>query len=103
LKEKYDYTTNSNYPTGCPLFETASEAEASKRQLETQGQRAKKQIVEVDWKPGSGVDVLQGTQGHNLTAMPRAPARPTHTFCAAGYEGTMYFSARVRHTWPVEI
>ena len=90
LVEEYDYKSSSNYPTGCPIFETLSQAEASKRQLVTDAQRAKKQVVEVNWKPGSGVEVLQSADPN---FMPTAPPTSTHTFCAVGHESTMYFSA----------
>src|ERR1700694_1631059 len=63
LKALYDYKTNSNYPAGCSLFQSLSQAEASERRLETQGRQANKQIVYVDWKPGAGVEPLQAPQG----------------------------------------
>src|SRR5882672_8271337 len=88
LKAMYDYRTNSNYPTGCPLFQSLSQAEASKRQLETQGRQANKQIVYVDWNPGPGVEPLQQAQGL------RAPRLPRYTLCLSqGNENTVYFSA----------
>jgi len=51
LVEKYDFRS-SNYPTNCAFFETLSQTEANKRQLEAQAQQARKQVVEVNWNPG---------------------------------------------------
>jgi hypothetical protein len=90
LIEEYDFKSSSNYPINCGIFETLSQAEASKRQLVTDAQRGNKRVVEVNWKPGSGVEVLQSPDPN---FMPAAPPTPTHTFCAVGHESTMYFSA----------
>ena len=90
LIEEYDVKTNSNYPTNCGLFETLGQAEANRRQLMTDARGRKDQIVEVSWKPGPGVEVLQSADPN---FMPSTPPTPTHTYCAVGHESTMYFSA----------
>lgn len=91
LIEQYDYKTRSNFPATCRVFETLSQAEASKRQFVTEAQRANKQVVEVNWDPGPIVEVPQ--QGSDMVIVgPKGPS-PTHTFCAVGNQSTMYFSA----------
>lgn len=90
LVEEYDFKSSSNYPTNCGLFETPSQAEASKRRLVTDAQRANKQVVEVNWNPSPVVETPQGDD--SVTIGPKGPP-PTHTFCALGHGSTMYFSA----------
>ena len=93
LKAMYDYKTNSNYPAGCPIGDTLSQAEASKQQLESQVRQAGNQIVEVDWKPGEGVVPFQSGRQHDLTAMGPAPHLSRYTWCRSQtYENTIYFS-----------
>jgi hypothetical protein len=90
LIEKYDFKSSSNFPANCALFETLSQAEANKRQLEVQARQATKQVVEVNWNPGPLAEVPQGDE--SVAVGPAGPP-PTHTFCAVGHESTMYFSA----------
>jgi hypothetical protein len=90
LIEEYDFKTNSNVPTQCSLFETLSQAEANKRELLSQAQQGRKQVVEVNWSPGPIAEVPQGDD--SVAIGPNGPP-PTHTFCAVGHESTMYFSA----------
>lgn len=89
LVEEYDFKSSSNYPAGCGFFQTLSQAEANKRQLVAQAQKAKKQVVEVNWNPGLLAEVPQG-DGASI-----GPAGPTHThtICALGHGNIMYFSA----------
>ncbi|MGH9906683.1 MAG: hypothetical protein ACRD8U_13995, partial [Pyrinomonadaceae bacterium] len=89
LKEEFDYPNRFNYPTGCAIFHTLSQAQARKQQLAGEAQQANKQIVEVNWKPAPSVEVLQGQAGF----MPTPAPQPTFTVCALGHERTMYFSA----------
>jgi hypothetical protein len=91
LVEEYDFKSSSYNPTGCRLFETLSQAEASKRQLVAQAQQAGKQIVEVNWNPGPLSETPQ-YGGESIAIGPAGPP-PTHTFCAVGNQSTMYFSA----------
>jgi hypothetical protein len=64
LKEKYAYKTFSNFPVGCPVFRSTSDAEASKQALEAQWKRANTQIIETGWKwvlpPGTAVASASG-------------------------------------------
>ena len=90
LVEEYDFKSNANYPINCGLFETLGQAEANRQQLMTDARGRKDQVVEVNWKPGPGVEVLQSADPN---FMPAAPPTPTHTFCAVGHETTIYFSA----------
>lgn len=90
LIEEYDFKSSSNFPANCALFDTLSQAEANKRQLEAQAQQAMKQVVEVNWNPGPLAEVPQGDE--SVAVGPTGPP-PTHTFCAVGHESTMYFSA----------
>jgi hypothetical protein len=90
LVEEYDFKTSSNFPTGCSLFETLSQAEARRSQLVSEAQRANKQIVEVNWNPGPLEEVPQG--GDAVAIGPKGPP-PMHTICALGHQDTMYFSA----------
>lgn len=90
LVEQYDFKSNSNLPTGCMLFETLSNAEASKQQLVAQARQEGKQVVEVKWNPGP----LSETPGSaDSVAIGPAGPTPVHTFCAVGNQSTMYFSA----------
>jgi hypothetical protein len=89
LVEQYDFKSSSSIPTVCRLFETLSQAEASKRQFVAQAQQAGKQIVEVNWNPGPLSEV---SYGDTVAVGPAGPP-PTHTFCAVGNQSTMYFSA----------
>jgi hypothetical protein len=52
LVEEYDFKSSSNFPTGCSLFETLSQAEGRRSQLVSEAPRANKQVVEVNWNPG---------------------------------------------------
>jgi len=90
LVEEYDFKSSSNYPANCGVFETLSQAEANRRQIISQAQQAKKQVVEVNWNPAPVVEVPQGDD--SVTIGPKGPP-PTHTFCALGHGNTMYFSA----------
>ena len=89
LVEEYDYKNSSNYPIGCSLFESFSQAAARKQELIAEAQRANKQVVEVNWNPGPLVETPQGDD--SVTIGPKGPP-PTHTFCALGNADTMYFS-----------
>jgi hypothetical protein len=89
LVEEYDFKSSSYNPTGCSLFETLSQAEASKRQLVAKAHQGGKQIVEVNWNPGPLSEV---SYGDTVAVGPAGPP-PTHTFCAVGNQSTMYFSA----------
>lgn len=89
LVEQYDFKSSSNYPADCSVFETLSQAEANRRQIISQAQQAKKQVVEVNWNPAPLVEV---PYGEGVTIGPKGPP-PTHTFCALGNRNTMYFSA----------
>ena len=89
LVEEYDFNSRSNYPAGCSLFETLSQAEARRSQLVSEAQRANKQIVEVNWNPNPLEEV---PIGDGFAIGPKGPTR-THTICALGHQNTMYFSA----------
>lgn len=91
LIEKYNFKSNSGYPTDCQIFETLSKAQAHKGQLTERAQQDGKQIVEVIWDPGPLVAVPE-RGGENIVVGPGDPT-PTHTFCAVGNQSTMYFSA----------
>ena len=90
LVEEYDYKNSSAYPSGCPFFETLSQAEAARQKLIADAQRASKQVLEVNWNPGPIVEKPQGDE--SVTIGPKVPP-PGHTFCALGNADTMYFSA----------
>jgi hypothetical protein len=90
LVEEYDFKSSSNLPANCGLFETLSQADANRRQLISQAQQARKQVVEVNWNPSPVVETPQGDD--SVTIGPKGPP-PTHTFCALGHGSTMYFSA----------
>src|SRR2546428_6935821 len=45
LKGRFDFKGNETYPVGCPFFDSVSQAEASKRDLENQMRQANKQAV----------------------------------------------------------
>jgi len=87
LVEEYDLKSSSG--AGCGFFDSLSKAEANKRQLIVQAQQANKQVVEVKWNPGPLSEVPVGDGASIGIAGPI----PTHTFCAVGYERTMYYSA----------
>ena len=89
LVEEYDFNSRSNYPTGCGLFETLSQAEGRRSQIVSEAQRANKQVVEVNWNPNPLEEV---PMGDGFAIGPKGPAR-THTICALGHQNTMYFSA----------
>ncbi len=89
LVEEFDFNSRSNYPTGCALFETLSQAEGRRSQLLSEAQRANKQVVEVNWNPNPLEEV---PVGDGFAIGPKGPT-PTHTVCALGHQGTMYFSA----------
>ena len=50
LKGRYDYNAPGNFPAGCPIFRSMSQAEASRRDFEARARQANKQVVEVDWR-----------------------------------------------------
>ena len=89
LVEEYDFNSRSNYPAGCAVFATLSQAEARKRQLVSEAQRANSKIVEVNWNPNPIEEV---PVGDGAAIGPKGPP-PTHTVCALGHQNTMYFSA----------
>lgn len=89
LVEEFDFKANSHYPARCSVFETLSQAEANKRQLVSQAQQARKQVVEVIWNPGPLAEVPQG----DGASVGPSGETPTHTVCAVGHDRTMYFSA----------
>ena len=92
LVEEYDFKSSSNFPANCGLFVTLSQAEANKQQIIADAQRAKRQIVEVNWKPSPNLQVAQDA-GNDTAVFSKDVPPPTHTFCAVGHESTMYFSA----------
>ena len=89
LMEEYDYKNKGNYPTGCTLFQTLSQAEGRRSELLSEARRASKQVIEVNWNPGPIVAV---DRGDSFDIGPKVPP-PGHTFCAVGHDDTMYFSA----------
>ena len=86
LVEEYDLKSSSG--ASCGFFDSLSKAEANKRQLIVQAQQANKQVVEVKWNPP-----LSETPMGDGASIGIAGPIPTHTFCAVGYERTMYYSA----------
>jgi len=86
LVEEYDFKSSSG--ASCGFFDSLSKAEANKRQLIVQAQQANKQVVEVKWNPP-----LSETPMGDGASIGIAGPIPTHTFCAVGYERTMYYSA----------
>ena len=102
LVEEYDFNNKSNFPTGCGLFETLSQAEGRRSQLISEAQRGNKQVVEVNWNPNPLEEV---PMGDGFAIGPKGPT-PTHTICALGHQDAMYFSAvfdttgwQVNPTW----
>ena len=53
IRKKYNYKTNSNYPTGCPNFGSGSgalvQAQESRQKLEDQAKASKEQVIETGW------------------------------------------------------
>ncbi len=99
LVEIYDYKTRANYPTGCSLFETRSQAEMRRNQLVSEAQRASKQVVDVSWNPGP---IVEEPMGDGVSIGPKVPPA-IHTFCALGNADTMYFSAVFDSVGPLNI
>ena len=60
LVEEYDFNSRSNYPAGCSVFETLSQAEGRRSQLVSEAQRANKKVVEVNWNPSPLEEVPMG-------------------------------------------
>ena len=89
LVEEYDFKNSAPYSTGCRVFKTLSQAEASRREIINQAQQGNKQIVELKWNPGPIVAV---PHGDGFIIGPKGPP-PTHTICSIGYQNTNYFSA----------
>jgi hypothetical protein len=93
LKGRFDFKGNETYPVGCPLFDSVSQAEASRREFENQTRQANKQVVEVNWgfKPNEveiALSAVPRTE-HEANGPPRP--RPTHTWCLSDTnQGTIY-------------
>jgi hypothetical protein len=93
LKGRFDFKGNETYPVGCPFFDSVSQAEASKRDLQNQMRQANKQVVEVNWgfKPNEieiALSAVPRTE-HEANGPPRP--RPSHTWCLSDtYQGTVY-------------
>ena len=98
LKGRFDFKGNENYPVGCPLFDSVSQGEASKRDLQNQMRQANKQLVEVNWgyTPNEAEIALSAAPRteHEATGPPRP--RPTHTWCfSESFHGTFYSTGPV--------
>src|SRR6185312_7991566 len=59
LIEEYDYKNTANYPAQCRLFQTLSQAEATRRQILADAQQAGGRIIDVPWKPSPALAVAQ--------------------------------------------
>src|SRR6185312_12982708 len=92
LIEEYDYKNTANYPAQCRLFQTLSQAEATRRQILADAQQAGGRIIDVPWKPSPALAVAQDN-GDETAVFGKGLPVPTHTICALGHESTMYFSA----------
>ena len=93
LKGRFDFKGNETYPVGCPFFDSVSQGEASKRDLENQMRQANKQVVEVTWgfKPNEAEIALSSAPRTEREANGPPRPRPTHTWCLSDtYQGTVY-------------
>ena len=93
LKGRFDFKGNETYPVGCPFFDSVSQGEASKRDLENQMRQANKQVVEVRWgfKPNEAEIALSSAPRTEREANGPPRPRPTHTWCLSDtYQGTVY-------------
>ena len=95
LIEVYDYKNRSNYPVGCAVFETLSQAEGRRSQLLSEAQRGNKRVVEVNWNPSP---VSEVPQGDGAAIGPNKPPT-THTVCAVGHAKHDVLQRRLRHGW----
>lgn len=103
VKGRFDLQSNSNLAVNCPLFVTASQAQTSRQNYESQMRQGNKQVVEVEWtyrpeRPGAVVSV--GRPGHTATG--GLISQADHTFCISdAYQNTVYFTGPVATPPPV--
>jgi hypothetical protein len=93
LKGRFDFKGNETYPAGCPFFDSVSQAETGKRDLENQMRQASKQVIEVNWgfKPNEVEIALSAAPRTEREANGPPRPRPTHTWCLSDtYQGTVY-------------
>ncbi|HEX6715805.1 MAG TPA: hypothetical protein VF088_01765 [Pyrinomonadaceae bacterium] len=104
LKGRFGFKSNASYPVNCPLFETMSTAQSSKRDYELQMRQGNKQIVEVEWTyppERAGAIVSVGRPGQHIAGGGVTP-QPDHTFCISDtYQNTVYFTGPVATPPPV--
>ena len=92
LMGRFDFKGNEYRPVGCPFFDTISNGETSKRDLENQMRQANKQVVDVNWgyTPNEVEIALSANATEHEANGPGRP-RPTHTWCLSDtYQGTVY-------------
>ena len=95
LRGRFDFKGNETHPVGCPFFDTGSQAEASKRNLQNQMRQASKQVIEVTWgfKPNEVEIALSAAARTEREASGPPRPRPTHTWCLSDtYQETIYFT-----------
>jgi len=102
LKGRYDYKTNSNYPGGCPLFETQALASSAKQKMESEVRQRNGQIVEAPWNYMQEA-IQPGNTGQHTTRPSLSP-QPDHIFCESQMsQPTLYYSSPQNATAPVSI
>ena len=93
LKGRFDFKGNEDHPVGCPLFDSVSQGEASKRDFQNQMRQANKQLVEVKWgyTPNEVEIALSAAPRTEKEANGPPRPRPTHTWCLSDtYQGAVY-------------
>jgi hypothetical protein len=88
---RFDFKSNQNFSGAC-IGGRMADVETSKRKLEDQVRREKKQVVELEWKyTPNPVEIALYINNKDPEVAPRLP--PTATYCLSdSYQGTFYYS-----------
>lgn len=94
LMGRYNFKAGGNFPGACPNSGSFIEAEANKRNFETQARQLNRQIVEVDWKWSADDEMIAASlqnSEEDVFAQVARKRKPTHTYCVSdSAQGTLY-------------